>query len=640
MVVEELIAKLGLRADGLGEARKFVKALEDVRKAAKGAQSGLRTGFTSNTSGLGRVTKDFERAAAAARRFRQEAERASRVRYSPHTGGGFYPGARPGRAPGRTTGGGGASLPLEAGLSGAGFNVRAGAAAATAYGAGRLVQSSAKSSMDFERSMIEVTKATDATAAERKMYEERIMRLARDTGQNKQELAGMLAQAGFSGRPKDELMRFTEYGAGASKAWGTTPEATGEALAQIGNIYEANQKEIERIGDQINTMADKSASRETDLLEIVRRVGGTGRTAGMSSGDILGFGAGLKERGVQTEVAASGLESYINFLKLGEKFSSNADDGIKALGTTSDKLREAFTQAPTKTALDFLDKINNVKDPRKRAEILTNIFGKERQDDVERMASSAEKIRQNIEMINIPANYAGSTMSQLAEQLQNDVSKIDQATQQFDVLLKRMGDPLKQLLGAGAERANKALDAIEDRTFNKTASSRNAYDDLPGLDHMRQDGPTAAGFNERFGAAPASGPRMTFMPNAGAGIPSVQMAGKGKNRSMSLGYGSPAASGGTAPSFASRPFGLGGAQAPGQGAEWMKQSMQQTVQNITNNTNTGNDQRTQTANVTVNASGLEAVGASVLAKVQAGLSSMGASVVKGNTAATGASTAP
>lgn len=88
-------------------------------------------------------------------------------------------------------------------------------------------------------------------------------------------------------------------------------------------------------------------------------------------------------------------------------------------------------------------------------------------------------------------------------------------------------------------------------------------------------------------------------------------------------------------------FGLKGGM-PGQqnGAEAMKQAVQQTTNNVTNNTNTGNDQRTQTASVTVNATGLEAVGQAVLAKVQSGLSSMGPSVTKGNLTSTGATTSP
>ena len=78
----------------------------------------------------------------------------------------------------------------------------------------------------------------------------------------------------------------------------------------------------------------------------------------------------------------------------------------------------------------------------------------------------------------------------------------------------------------------------------------------------------------------------------------------------------------------------------GDRMDWMRQGAEKGASVTNNYENTGNDQRTQTANVTVNASGLEQVGAMTRDAVSRALSSMGASVVKGNSAATGDSTAP
>ncbi len=75
----------------------------------------------------------------------------------------------------------------------------------------------------------------------------------------------------------------------------------GQALAEIGNIYEANQKRIEEIGDDDHTMADNSASKETDLLEFMRRSGASAKEAGISAEKMLAFGAAMKEVGVRYE---------------------------------------------------------------------------------------------------------------------------------------------------------------------------------------------------------------------------------------------------------------------------------------------------------------------------------------------------
>lgn len=639
MIVEELVGRLGFKVAGLSDAQKFIKALEQARKAAKDAGKGLDTGLTGRNTGLNRVASDAERAAKALRNMRLEAEKASRVRFKSGAlgpggpGGAYSPTRYPG--PGR----GGHLLDAAAAGSGMGLG-RAGVAAAAAYGGGRVASRALGSSMDFERAMIEVTKATDATQAERAQYEKDLLRLARDTGQNKEGLAGMMAQAGFSGRPKNELLQFTRYGAMASTAWQTTPEATGQSLAEIGNIYEANQKRIEEIGDQINFAADSSASRETDLLEIVRRVGSTAKTAGMSSGDLLSFGAALKERGVQTEIAASGIEDFINFLKLGEEYSTGAGEGMKKLGYNSDKLRKAFVATPMETAIKFLEKIQSIKDPMKKAEVLTGIFGKTRQDDVERMSNAVGKMAEYRDKFNDQKQYGGTVLTQFAEQLQNDVSKIDQSTQQLDVLLKRIGDPMKQALGYGAEKLNKALDYIDDRKGNATGKASNFSDDLPGLGHLDDKSAAkatsavaAASFAERFGAAPPLQARRSFLPHSGAGIPN---AWRTKRGGLSLGYGNLGSTADNAPSFSAGTFGIGGAK----GLDWANQSAQQTVQNITNNSNVGNDQRQQSVTVNQTVNGVPGVAQSAAEGAKSALSAMGPSIAKGGLTTTGAVNAP
>ncbi|TXN76682.1 phage tail tape measure protein [Methylobacterium sp. WL8] len=622
MIIEELVAKLGFKVGSLAEAGKFLRELDKIKKATRDAGKDLKINFGGSGKGLGAVIRDFDRATAAARRFRMEAGRAARA------GGGRGPGAYgPGGVPGRPS----PHRPGPTRRAGKEFTQGAGVpilAAGAVYGAGAAVGAATRSSMKFERAMIEVSKATDATGSKREDYSEAIMRLARQTGKNKEELAGMLSAAGFAGRPEGELMRFTEFGAKASAAWNTTPEATGQAMAEIGNIYQANQAEIERIGDQINTMADKSASKEVDLLEILRRVGGTGKTAGMSSGDILGFGAGLKERGVQTEIAAGGIEDYINFLKLGDEYSKNASEGIKALGYTSDNLRKMFVAKPTATALEFLDKINAIKDPMKRAEVLTGIFGKTRQDDVERLAASAQKIRENIAMINDPKNYRGSVASQFSEQMNNDVSRIDQATQSIDVLLKRAGDYSKIALGAMAGVLNKVVDKFEDGM--KPAESKTEGEMMKRLYEMNglAEPVSLENFNDRFNAgAPSRSPSM--IPNSRKGVPWLTRQPNGMP-SIAFNGGS----GSTAPTFG----GLGNRM----GTDWMGKAAAGTasVTNVTNNNSGGNDNRTQSVSISQTISGVEGVAGSAAAGAKSGLGSMGASIVKGQTASTGASASP
>ena len=654
MVIEELVARLGIKVGNLSDAKKFIKALDDIKKANKGLGQGLKLNFGGRSSGMGNTIRELERATAAMKRFRAEAMRTSKVRIGAGGAGGYGYQVPQGRGSGLAR-----AVALGRGRSKFGSDAMAGAGsslagASPAYAGGRLVSASAKSSMNFERKMIEVSKATDAKGAELAAYGEQVMKLARDTGKNKEELAGILSAAGFAGRPKDELMRFTEFGAKASTAWGTGISDTGDALAQIGNIYKANQTQIEAIGDQINTMADKSASKEVDLLEILRRVGGSGKMAGMTSGDILGMGSALKGRGVQTEIASSGMESLINFLSTGEDFSGKADEGLKALGITSDKLKKNFASAPTKTMLEFLEKLGTITDPTKQTDIRTKIFGKERQDDIARMVDSSAEIRKNIEMINDRKNYGGSVRRQFSEQMDYDVSKIDQGNQQADILLKRLGDPVKRGMGYYATETNKEIDALSAavKTFTEVvnmlrgkapegnpAEADNILRKMNGLLPLG----TAAQQAQLEAAHDAAGPSATRALRFGGGLPSLTRQANGF---PTIGYpqatnvGKGAGAGMTQPTFGGA-FGLNGGQ--GKGASWANQGVKETTtQHITHMTDVGNDHRTQSVHIAQTVNGVPGVASAAAEGAKSGLASMGASIAKTNTTATtsGATPAP
>ncbi|TNC14923.1 phage tail tape measure protein [Methylobacterium terricola] len=628
MIVDELIARLGFKSSGQSEARKFIRQLEQIKKAAKDAGKGMNLNFSGKSTGLDRMAADAQRATVALQRLRREAMRPLRVNgfggglaVGP---GGYLPLSRRGLGRGRA-GHGSAAGKIGAGEvaqreflsgAGAGYVASRGTGAAGALLGGLAAASATKSSMSFERGMIDVQKATDATPQQYKDYEEFILKLARKTGKSKEELASLLASGGFAGRPQGELRDFTEYGAKAAVAWRTTPDETGQGLAEIGNIFGVNQKRIEEIGDAINTAADKSASKEADLLEYIRRVGASGKLSGISAEELLAFGAAMKEVGVRTDVAATGMEAFMNVMKLGEEFSKNAGDGLKELGYDSTKMRKAFNKAPVEEMMKMLDKLNKVADPLKRSEIMVNLFGKEYQDDIAKLMNAVPRLKELLELLRDPKKSQGSVREQFDKQLEFDVSKIDQAKQSTDVLQTRVGNYIKRGLGVISEVFNGAIDGLEGEAISPQqregmTKKLNAW---LGVSPLRTSpGITADEFSQRFGSgATARGTFGSLTDRMKWGAAAGKMPG--------------------APSFGSLSDRL----------NWAKTGTQQAtgVTNTINNTNTGNDQRTQSVTVNQTVNGVPGVASAAAEGAKSGLASMGASVAKANSTPTAGSTAP
>ncbi|SOR30288.1 protein of unknown function [Methylorubrum extorquens] len=110
----------------------------------------------------------------------------------------------------------------------------------------------------------------------------------------------------------------------------------------------------------------------------------------------------------------------------------------------------------------------------------------------------------------------------------------------------------------------------------------------------------------------------------------------GRRRGLSLGYGNLGSTGDNTPSFSAGTFGIGGAK----GLDWANKSASQTVQNITNNTNTGNDQRQQSVTVNQTVNGVPGVAQAAAQGTMNALSSLGPSITKTNLTPTGSMTAP
>ncbi|WP_197280771.1 phage tail tape measure protein [Bosea vaviloviae] len=359
-----------------------------------------------------------------------------------------------------------------------------------------------KSAISLEREMYNIQRATDSSGDVLKSQENFILDLARATGKTKEELAKLYAAAGFAGRPNSELGRFTEYASKATVAWGTNAEETGQALAEIGNIFEANQKRIEGIGDAINTVADGSASSEKDLIEILRRVGGAGKGLGISAENMLAFGAALKEVGVGTEVASTGLNAMLTKISVpDDKF----DEALTKIGLKPKAFRKSVDKDATGSIMTLLGALKKLEGT-KRIAVLKDMFGMEYADDISRMVGGLDRITKLLALANDKAKALGSVRSGFGIAIEKDFNKLDRAQASIDTLLVRTGNHLKIIAGGFADVINEAVDASESasrrlerlRKIDEDAADRAGKPGTPGSkpeDQRAKDQQTLAEIN-------------------------------------------------------------------------------------------------------------------------------------------------
>ncbi|GJD58257.1 phage tail tape measure protein [Methylobacterium dankookense] len=607
MTVEELIAKLGFKATGMGEARKFVAELERVKKAAREAGKGLKLNFSGNTSGLGKLAAEFERAARNARRFRQEAERASRVRFRPGSG----PGADGG---GKVRPGDGGYGPghIAAGVAAGRFSraqAAVGGAAVAAVGAITL-----KRYGNLEQAATELGITAGKTAEEVKptieMFEREAPKLG-VTAQNMTEVAQAFAAAGI------------DYETAVQSAVATT-KAARASYTDMNDAAQAGIVTIQNLGVKI-----KDIKTAYDY---------------MIAGGKLGKAEFKELSGAMPQLASSGA-------KIGLKDLPGLRDIVAAL----EVVREA--SATTGDAAihlkDFFEKMN---DP-----VTRRYFKKHAGIDVEKEMASADKKGQSRldRMLDITQRFTKGNPFRLAElwheqqsrdaiqQLLTKRDKFDEFRQTIDktapgtteVDLARVMDTFN----ASVDKFSASVDRLADQIGEKgspfakaildigSAALQAAEDGKGSTDAERNA--TVSKLNRIFGKPNLGSPEETARKLGYPGARNNDLLDRFRNGMSGPKrptFTQPQPSGMTMPNFGSLGDRLG----------WIKQGMAQVTHNVTNNSDVGNDHRTQSVTVNQTVNGVPGVAQAAAAGAKSGLSSMGPSITKGNLTSTGATTSP
>jgi len=592
MTVEELIAKLGFRLSGQGDLRKFLTDIEKARAALKkfqGASKEMRLDFRS--PGLDRLTRDMRRALDDARRMRRELERI-------RLGGGPGPGPRPG--PG---GGGGGRGP------GAG-----------SVAAGNLIADTARGAVRIAGKPL-TTFANEETAAKQL-----------------QLTAGVSAE---------QVAKDRGAFANQARELGTTPKKMLEvanAFAAAGLTYEQS------VGAVIPTI--KAAKGGFAELSDVAQ-------AGIASMNNLKISVGDLPQAFDI-MAASGKAGQVDFKNLPgvlpELLASAEKAGYKGLGGLTDVTSFLqFARKSTGTAGEAANNIKNFLD-KIFAEVTTKAFKKEAGIDLEKKIQEGEKQGKNAAQVTLEEMVkftkgnpfkskkvfgdiqAGDFITVFLK-YKDEIQKLaDQVTQTAPGMSERDFGEVMATLTQKGEQLAAAFDMLLGKIgeFGSDAAKRAADVAAKGLEGFAGKQQSAeetarfvGGLNAKFGLPPGYTPEpetLPIPPTFTRDAAAARLAGRGKKQTLSL--DTPTSPGFHAPTLGGA-FGLSGPQS-GQ----MGQAVEKTVQNITNNTNTGNDQRTQTASVTVSATGLQEIANLVTSHVKSALSSLGPSIAKGNTTPT------
>ena len=253
------------------------------------------------------------------------------------------------------------------------------------------------------------------------------------------EIRGMLESAGQMGIKEIEQAEPFVLSVGKTAiALDLDRNQAATDMAKLATIFQIPVQDIEyRIGDAINKLADNSTATGSQIINILKRIGGNAKFANMSEHDSAALSAFMMSVSTSEEVAATAANALIRELSVAEMQPEHFKTGLTTLGLDAKKLQQDMAQKPTETILEVLKKLNAAK-PEDRATISTQLFGKEYGDDVAKAAIGIDTFEDYLRVAN-SAEASGSIQREFDAKRDSMEYKLQRMNNQLERLYTNLG---------------------------------------------------------------------------------------------------------------------------------------------------------------------------------------------------------
>ncbi|MBB4017564.1 TP901 family phage tail tape measure protein [Chelatococcus caeni] len=313
------------------------------------------------------------------------------------------------------------------------------AAAGGVYAARLATGATVGQSISFEKAMAEVRKKLDGMddPAELAKIERLIVNAAIAYGRSREEIAGLVAEAGATGVSKEDMPEFLRITMAAATAWDAPADQTSQALAKIRAATQWTNQELEQFVDKVNALSDSGSAKEMDVVEMFQRAGAAAKAAGVEFDTSLAFLTAMNNVAIVPEVASRGFAAFASTLRTARSGGKKrVGQGLKMLGLSSGQVEKGMRTDALKTMLDVLERLQKHPD---QASAAIKIFGEEWWDEIARAGQALPEIMKNLEILKSPANWQGSAQKNLNIELGTTANHLERLKTLATEVGDRMG---------------------------------------------------------------------------------------------------------------------------------------------------------------------------------------------------------
>lgn len=300
------------------------------------------------------------------------------------------------------------------------------------------LRSVVKPAIEFESAMKDVEKVVDADESQLAALEARLKSLSTQIPLTAVDLTQIAAAGGRLGLSIDQLPDFVEVVAKLSVAFDLLPEEAGDAIAKLSNIFDIPISDIERLGDAINQLANNTAAKEKDIVEVLLRVGGSAKQFDLTAVQVAALADAMLALGKTPQIAGTAINALLVKLQAAEGQPKKFQEGLASIGLEAEQLASSIEANPQRALLDFLKTLEKL-DKRSRSVVLIDLFGQEYADDIAILVGSLGEYEKALALVADEHQYAGG--------VQEEFNKRIEATEEQLVLLNNAATLIKQNFG-------------------------------------------------------------------------------------------------------------------------------------------------------------------------------------------------
>jgi TP901 family phage tail tape measure protein len=203
------------------------------------------------------------------------------------------------------------------------------------------------------------------------------------------KIASIAGQLGIKG--KENILSFTEEIKKLSVTSTLTAEQAGEAFAQLSNSLGEPISNIRKLSSTFTALASSTTASEEVLVNYVQRLSGAGVTLGLTTSQIAGLGATLKDVGLTAELSTTAMSQVFM------KFMTDTKTITDTLNLDFEEFSRVVKEEPNKALLIFLDTLGQL-DKASKVQALKDMkmAGAGLSSTLLKLSSNTDKLVQNM----------------------------------------------------------------------------------------------------------------------------------------------------------------------------------------------------------------------------------------------------